>query len=73
MSTAPDTNMNTKTLEELKNMYIDSMSKMDRIAYEIAIVNLETSYDMEKSIGFIHFINTNNYKLVSYTYSGVVG
>jgi len=44
--------MDTPTLIQ---MYIDQMSPSEKIAYLIAVKNLESSYDVEKSIGFIKF------------------
>jgi len=52
-----------KPLEELLNMYIENMSIYEKVAYEIAKNNLESSYDMEKSIGFIDFLKKNNYTI----------
>jgi hypothetical protein len=52
-----------KPLEELLNMYIENMNIYEKVAYEIAKNNLESSYDMEKSIGFIDFLKKNNYTI----------
>ena len=40
--------------------YEDSMNTADKIAYEIAIKQLESSFDLEKSIGFLEFVKNNN-------------
>lgn len=40
--------------------YEDSMNAADKIAYEIAIKQLESSFDLEKSIGFLEFVKNNN-------------
>lgn len=50
-----------KPLDELLNLYIENFNVYERVAYEIAKNNLESSYDMEKSIGFIEFLKKNNY------------
>lgn len=50
-----------KPLDELLNLYIENFNVYERIAYEIAKNDLESSYDMEKSIGFIEFLKKNNY------------
>ena len=50
-----------KPLSELLNLYIENMNPYERVAYEIAKKNLESSYDMEKSIGFYDFIKNNNF------------
>ena len=44
--------MDTPTLIQL---YIDQLSPSDKVAHAIAVKNLESSYDVEKSIGFIEF------------------
>jgi len=53
-----------KTLDELLNLYIENMTCYERVAYEIAKQDLESSYDMEKSIGFIDFVKNNNYSIL---------
>ena len=55
---------NEKTFTELEQLYLSSMNKSERIAYEIAVESLESSYDMIKSIVFNNFIKTNNYKML---------
>jgi len=32
--------------------YIDNLNPLEKIAYEIAVSRLKTSFDIEKSIGF---------------------
>jgi|TARA_B110000285_G_C15078208_1_gene591955 hypothetical protein len=59
-----DFSSNEKTFVELKELYVSSMSKSEKIAYEIAVESLESSYDMIKSIGFNNFIESNNYNMV---------
>ena len=51
----------TLTMEECVILYENSMTEADKIAYEIAKKQLESSFDVEKSIGFIQFIKTNEY------------
>jgi hypothetical protein len=41
--------------EELHMLYISQMSVQERKAYEIAKEHLETSFNIEKSIGFIEW------------------
>lgn len=43
-------------MEELVAEYISQMDEKDRIAYEIAKDHLETSFDIEKSIGFQDYL-----------------
>ena len=54
-----------KTRNELLELYIENMDAYERVAYEIAKKNLESSYDMEKSIGFLDFIKQNNYVIIN--------
>ena len=51
----------TLAIEECVILYENSMTEADKIAYEIAKKQLESSFDVEKSIGFIQFIKTNEY------------
>jgi hypothetical protein len=44
-----------KETEELHMLYISQMSVQERKAYEIAKEHLETSFNIEKSIGFIEW------------------
>ena len=44
-----------KIQEELHMLYISQMSVQERKAYEIAKEHLETSFNIEKSIGFIEW------------------
>jgi len=52
-----------KPLEELVNLYIENLNVYERVAYEIAKKNLESSFDIEKSIGFLDFVQENNYTI----------
>jgi hypothetical protein len=47
------TKESTKEKEELHMLYISQMSVQERKAYEIAKEHLETSFNIDKSIGFI--------------------
>ena len=53
----------TMTLEEAINQYEESMDEANIIAYNIAKNQLESSFDIEKSIGFLEFIQENNIKI----------
>lgn len=46
----------TQAIEE----YMKNMSDADKIAYNIAVKQLESSFDMVKSIGFMEYIHKNN-------------
>ena len=39
--------------------YIDSLDEKEKIAYNIAINHLESSFNIEKSIGFIKWLEKN--------------
>tara|TARA_Y100000992_G_scaffold288981_1_gene243118 strand:+ start:858 stop:1064 length:207 start_codon:yes stop_codon:yes gene_type:complete len=56
---------NEKTFPELKELYLQSMNKSEKVAYEIAVKNLETSYDMIKTIGFLKFVKDNQYTIIN--------
>jgi len=55
---------NKKSIDELKELYISSMNCLETVSYEIAVKNLETSYDMVKTIGFKKFVKSNNYEII---------
>ena len=46
-------NMDTN---ELVQRYIAQLSPMEKIAYDIAVEKLGSSFDIEKSIGFLEFV-----------------
>lgn len=48
-------NQNMDTTE-LVQRYIAQLSPTEKIAYEIAVEKLESSFDIEKSIGFLDFV-----------------
>lgn len=48
-------------IEELKEMYIDSLSFKEKKAYEIAKDHLKSSFSLEKSVGFLKWRKKNNY------------
>jgi len=53
-----------KTLDELLYLYFESMTIYEKIAYEIAKNDLESSYDMEKTIGFQNFLEKNSFVIL---------
>ena len=55
-------NMN-KTLEEWMSEYIDSLNEKDKISYLIAKNFLGSSFDLEKSNGFLEFMKSKNKKI----------
>lgn len=42
--------------EELVEAYLKQLSEVEKIAYHIAKKNLESSFDVEKSIGFLEYL-----------------
>ena len=48
-------NTDTKT-QELITMYKDSLSEQEQIVLKIAIEHLESSFDIEKSIGYLEWL-----------------
>mgnify|MGYP006085791501 CR=1 FL=1 len=43
--------------EELIKKYKESLNELEKKALEIAETNLETSFNIEKSIGFLEFLS----------------
>ena len=48
--------------KELIDEYISTMKPHEKIAYDIAVNQLESSFDIEKSIGFMEFIKNKKEK-----------
>ena len=44
------------SIQEYKDAYIDQLTPQEKIAYEIAKSKLESSFDLEKSIGFLNYM-----------------
>ena len=51
------------TEQEAIQLYEESMDEAHKIAYDIAVNQLESSFDMVKSIGFLDFIANHNIKI----------
>ena len=53
--------LSSEELKEKKLLieYVKSLNDKEKIAYEIAITNLESSFSLEKSIGFLQWKNQN--------------
>ena len=49
-----------KENEELLNEYLNSLDPMEITAMDIAKISLGSSFDIEKSIGFLDFKKTKN-------------
>ena len=61
MSNNAETNEIVMDTEQAIEEYMNNMSDADKIAYKIAVKQLESSFDMVKSIGFMDYINKNNF------------
>jgi hypothetical protein len=48
----------TISVEQLKQQYIESLSKKEKKAYDIAFHHLGSSFTLEKSIGFLEWKKT---------------
>jgi transcriptional regulator CtsR len=55
-------------IPELIESYLKQLSPHEKIAYTIAVKNLESSFDIEKSIGFLNYIKETKSKN-QHTYS----
>lgn len=55
--------MESINIQDAIKLYIDNMTSLEKEGYIIAQTQLETSFDIEKSIGFIDFIKKHNYKI----------
>ena len=60
MSNVEETNEIVMDATQAIEEYMNNMSDADKIAYNIAVKQLESSFDMVKSIGFMDYINKNN-------------
>ena len=51
---------NVITIDMLKRKYLSSLDEKEKIAYNIAIEHLGSSFNLEKSIGFQKWLKKNN-------------
>ena len=51
--------MKPSEIENYIEEYVKQMTPSEKIAYQIAREKLESSFDMEKSIGFIEFVKSS--------------
>jgi hypothetical protein len=47
--------MSSKQEEKLEKEFVDQLTPFQQIAYKIAIKNLESSFSLEKCIGFLEY------------------
>lgn len=60
MSNVEETNEIVMDATQAIEEYVNNMNDADKIAYKIAVKQLESSFDMVKSIGFMDYIKKNN-------------
>lgn len=46
----------------MEKEYVKQFNDKEKIAYEIAKKNLESSFDLKRSLGFIQFVNSKKTK-----------
>lgn len=46
--------------EKLYELYLNSLNEIEKQALNIAIKSLESSFDLEKTIGYLNFIKSLN-------------
>jgi len=44
--------------EKLSELYLNSLNELEKQAMDIAIKSLESSFDLEKTIGYLNFIKS---------------
>ena len=49
-------------IKELIDEYISNMKPHEKVAYDIAVNQLESSFDIEKSIGFMEVVKSKKEK-----------
>lgn len=58
-------NMKQLSKKNAFKLYEETLTQADKVAYEIAKTQLESSFDLEKSIGFINFIKKENIEIIT--------
>ena len=48
------------TIEEALEQYVSSLSEIEKLTLEVAKRQLESSFEINKSIGFINYLKDNN-------------
>jgi hypothetical protein len=57
-STIESSTIESSTIDSLKQQYIESLSKKEKKAYDIAFHHLGSSFTLEKSVGFLEWLKT---------------
>ena len=42
-----------------EDAYVESLSEKEKVAYNIAVDFLKTSFDLERSLGFVDYVKTH--------------
>jgi hypothetical protein len=50
------------SVDQLKQLYIESLCKKEKKAYDIAFQHLGSSFTLEKSVGFLEWLHTRSKK-----------
>lgn len=52
------------TIEEALEQYVSSLSEIEKLTLEVAKRQLESSFEINKSIGFIKYLKDNNISIM---------
>ena len=55
-----DSHSHVVTIEEALELYVSSLSEIEKLTLEVAKRQLESSFEINKSIGFIKYLKDNN-------------
>jgi len=55
-----DSHSHVVTIEEALEQYVSSLSEIEKLTLEVAKRQLESSFEINKSIGFINYLKDNN-------------
>ena len=64
MSYVTITQGNQITLELALEKYIESLDNVEKLVLDVAIRQLESSFEIYKSIGFLQFLKDNSYVII---------
>ena len=59
---SPPPSTDSKTIDQYSKEYVDQLSDIEKTVLKIAQEHLETSFSLEKSIGFKEWYNKNKNK-----------
>jgi len=55
-----DSHSHAVTIEEALEQYVSSLNEIEKLTLEVAKRQLESSFEINKSIGFIKYLKDNN-------------